>query len=372
VNEDKATRYHRLRRRASAVALTLDAVLLCGLLATGASVFLRDVASALAGPRPPVVVLVYVLMLAALHEIVGLPFGLYRGFVLERRYGLSRETLAGWLRDHARASGVGLLFGGLAASVTYALLRAAPDRWWVIAAAIFSAATVLLAQLSPILLLPVFYRLTPLARPSLSDRLVALAGRAGSRVLGVYEWHLGDRTRRANAALVGIGRTRRILLSDTLLAEYSDDEIEAVLAHELGHHVHHDIWSAIGVETVLIFLGFFLADRALAGFGPRLHLAGPADVAGLPVLLLASGLVSVGLLPIANLVSRRHERRADRFALALTARPAAFASALRRLASQNLAEEQPPLIVRLLFSSHPPIRERIASASGAGAAATGT
>jgi len=233
----------------------------------------------------------------------------------------------------------------------------------VAAAAVFATTAVVLTELAPVLLLPLFYKLTPLRNETLRARLVGLATRAGSDVLGVYEWHLGDRTRRANAALVGLGRNRRILVSDTLLAEYSDDEIEAVLAHELGHHVHRDLWAAVAYEAALIFAGFYAADRALAWFGPAMGLDGPADVAGLPLLLVASGLVSLVFVPVANALSRSHERRADRFALALTGRPAAFVSAMRRLSAQNLAEEAPSRLVRILFHSHPPIRERIAAAA---------
>jgi len=363
VNEDKATRYHRLRRRAAVVSLGVEALVLGGLIVTGASVALREMAVGLAGGRPVLVVPVYVALLAAIHEIVVLPIGVYRGFLLERRYGLSRETPGGWARDHAKAVALGFAFGLAGASVVYALMRAAPGWWWVAAATVFAAAAVGLTQLAPVLLLPLFYKLTPLRNEALGARLVELATRAGSDVLGVYEWHLGDRTRRANAALVGLGRTRRILVSDTLLAEYSDEEIEAVLAHELGHHVHRDLWTAVAYEGALLFAGFYSADRALAWVGPAMGLDGPADVAGLPLLLVASGLVSLVLVPVANALSRWHERRADRFALSLTGRPAAFVSAMRRLAAQNLAEEAPSRIVRILFHSHPPIRERIAAAA---------
>jgi len=363
VNEDKSTRYHRLRRRAAALSLGLDALLLGGVIVSGASVALRGAAAGVAGPRPALVVGVYVLLLAALHEAVSLPVAFYRGFLLERRYGLSRESPAGWARDHVKAGVVGLAFGLAGASVAYGLLRAVPDWWWIAAASIFALATVTLAELAPVLLLPLFYRISPLARGALRERLVGLARRAGSQVLDVYQWHLGDRTRRANAALVGLGRTRRILLSDTLLAEYSDDEIEAILAHELGHHLHHDLWKSVAYETLLVFAGFFCADRALGAFGPAAGLEGPADVAGLPLLLLASGVVSFVLLPAANALSRHHERRADRVALELTGRPSAFVSAMRRLAAQNLAEEDPPWLVRVLFHSHPPIRDRIAAAA---------
>jgi len=363
VNEDKSTRYHRLRRRVTVVSLGLEALFLGGLVSTGASVALRDLAVGLSGGRPALVVVVYVLLVAAIYEVLVLPLGFYRGFLLERRYGLSRETPGAWARDHVKAAALGLVFGLAGAGTVYTLLGVLPEWWWVAAAAVFATAAVVLTELAPVLLLPIFYRLTPLRDEELRARLVALATRAGSDVLGVYEWHLGDRTRRANAALVGLGRNRRILVSDTLLAEYADEEIEAVLAHELGHHVHRDLWTAVAYEAALIFAGFYAAHRALVWFGPATGLDGPTDVAGLPLLLIASGLVSLAFVPLANALSRWHERRADRFALALTRRPAAFVSAMRRLSAQNLAEEAPSSLVRILFHSHPPIRDRIAAAA---------
>ena len=189
-----------------------------------------------------------------------------------------------------------------------------------------------------------------------------LAERAGARVLGVFEWQLGDRTRKANAALAGMGPTRRILLSDTLLAEHSDDEIEVVLAHELAHHVHHDIWKAIALEAALILLGFYVADRALGVAVGHFGLADKDDLAGVPLLLLAGGAVSLALLPLANALSRVHERRADLYALEMTGNAQAFASAMRRLAAQNLAEERPSKLVEVLFCSHPPVAARLEAA----------
>jgi len=206
------------------------------------------------------------------------------------------------------------------------------------------------------------YRVKPLEKESLRARLLALADRAGAGVLGAYEWGLGDKTNKANAALAGIGATRRILVSDTMLADYSDEEIEVVLAHELAHHVHGDIWKGIAFESALIVAGFYLAARVLATFFPTIGLRGPVDVAGLPLLLLAAGAVSLLTVPVAHAISRAYERRADRFALDLTRNPTAFISAMRRLGAQNLAEEHPSRMVQWLFYSHPPMRERISAA----------
>jgi STE24 endopeptidase len=210
-----------------------------------------------------------------------------------------------------------------------------------------------------VLLLPLFFRFRPLDRPELRARLERLAASAGARVMGVFQWDLGEKTVKANAALAGLGRTRRILIADTMLDQYSDDEIEVVLAHELAHHVHRDIWRGIVVEAVLVLTGFYAADRALRQFGPLIGVEALGDPAGIPLLLLAAGAVSVLLMPVALALSRRLERRADRFALELTRNPAAFATAMRRLGAQNMAEERPSRLVQWLFYSHPPLEERI-------------
>ncbi len=181
-------------------------------------------------------------------------------------------------------------------------------------------------------------------------------------MLGVFEWRLSDRTKKANAALAGIGTTRRILLSDTLLAEHSDEEIETVFAHELAHHVYGDIWSAIALEVVLVTAGCYLADYVLTTFALSAGLEGKADVAGFPLLVLAGGVVSVALMPMSNALSRAHERRADRYALEMTRNSSAFISAMKRLASTNLAEEEPSRFVQLLFHTHPSITARIEAA----------
>lgn len=357
-NEDKATRYHRLRRRASFASTALSALTLIILLVSGGSAALRD---ATAG-----VTVFYGAALLLLHEIIQLPLAFYQGVTLERRYGLSTEPLARWWRDQAKAAAVALVLGIAATLIVFGLLAWSPDRWWLWSAAAFIVLLVLLAQLAPVVLLPLFYDFKPLEREGLAERLLALADRAGTRVLGVFEWRLSDRTRKANAALAGIGRTRRILVSDTLLAEHSDDEIEVILAHELAHHVHRDIWFGIALESVLIVFGLYLADGILSRYATSFGLAGKGDIAGLPLLLLTIGAVSLVLMPVANAVSRAHERRADRYALTMTKNVPAFVSAMKRLSAQNLAEERPSRLVEVLFHSHPPISARIAAAEAWG------
>ena len=359
MNEDKAAKYHRLKRRASLVSLVWSGALLSGLVLSGTTLSLRNLAESFAPTAP---VLAYVFLLSLINEAFGLPLAFYSGFVLERRYGLSTEPFGNWLLDQGKSLLIGLVLGGGAASLIYWVMRVSPQRWWLYGGALFALLIIGLANLAPVVLLPLFYSVKPLQRDALRARLIALADRAGARVLGAYEWGLAEKTRKANAALAGIGATRRILVSDTMLAEYSEEEIEVVLAHELAHHVHGDIWKGIAFESGLVIAGFYLSAQVLSWLAPAAGLRGPSDVAGLPLLLLAAGIVSVVMLPAAHAMSRRFERSADRFALDLTRNPAAFISAMRRLGAQNLAEENPSRLVQWLFYSHPPMRERIASA----------
>jgi glycerophosphoryl diester phosphodiesterase/Zn-dependent protease with chaperone function len=365
VNEDKASRYHRLRRRAELLGTISAGLVLLILLLTNASLQLREYAAIVANTVMPAgfeetgTAIFFTLALALFLHIVELPFAYYQGYALEHRYGLSNQLLPHWIADQAKGALLGLVFAVLGATIVYAALRATPEWWWLLSAAVFAIAMIALAQLAPVVLLPLFYRFKPLDRPALVDRLMALANRANTQIRGVFEWTLSAHTKKANAALAGMGGTRRILLSDTLLADYSDDEIEVVLAHELSHHVHHDLWRAVAVQTALLLAGFYVAHLALAGLGAALALRGSDDPAGLPLLMLVGGVCSFIFLPIANALSRSHERRADRFALELTDQPDAFISAMKRLSQQNLAEEEPSNMVQWLFYSHPPIRERI-------------
>jgi STE24 endopeptidase len=366
MNEHRATRYHRLKRQASVASLVWSALLLGGLVITGWSARLRDAAEAWAPHAGPLhditVVLLFVVILSVLHQAAGFPVAFYSGFLLERRYDLSNETFRGWLADQAKSFSIGLLLGGGAAELIYASMRGWPADWWLASGVVFIALIVVLTNLAPVLLLPLFYPVKPLDRDTLRSRLLALAERAGARVLGAYEWGLGAKTKKANAALAGLGSTRRILVSDTMLADYSDDEIEVVLAHELAHHVHGDIWKGIVFESLLVIGGFYAASLVLQLAAGRAGLRGVADVAGLPLLLLTAGAVSLVMVPIAHAMSRRFECSADRFALDITRNPGAFISAMRRLGAQNLAEEQPSRLVKWLFYSHPPMRDRIRAA----------
>ena len=367
MNEDRASRYHRLRRRALYGSTLAGASWLVWLIASGASARLGAWAFHLFGALPPLTgralgIALVVLAVASGLELISVPFELYRGFIIDRQYGLSSEPLGTWAADHLKAFGLGLVLTVVAGVTVYGSMRLSGAAWWIVSTLLFGAAAVVLSRLAPVLLMPIFYRFRPLDRDVLRDRLLQLSDRAGVPVLGVFEWGLGDKTTRANAALVGFADTRRIIVSDTLLNGYSDDEIEVILAHELAHHVHADLWTGLGLETAVIAASLWVADLVLVRVGPRVGVARVSDIAGLPLLVLAAGAVSLLLTPATNAWSRFNERRADQFALALTRRPEPFISAMRRLGAQNLADERPSKPVFWFFHTHPTIEERIAAA----------
>ncbi len=220
----------------------------------------------------------------------------------------------------------------------------------------------MLANLAPVLLFPLFFKFKPLENADLNERLQKLCERVKTRVRGVWEWKLGEKSSRANAALVGWGNTRRILLADTLLENYTPEEIQSILAHELGHHVHADIWRGLVLEATLTFASFYAVHRALLFATPRFGFQGMADFANLPVLMLVGAAVSLVALPIANAFSRHMERAADRFALRMTRDREAFVSSLEKLGLQNLAERKPNRWIEFVFYSHPPVEKRLALA----------
>lgn len=346
MNETKSARYHRLRRRAGVIGMIGTVALLTALLAV----------------RPALHIVPYATLLMGLYALVALPVSFYQEFLLDRRYELSSQSASAWLRRQAREFLVMMPIGLVGAWGLYRFIAMSADWWWLSATLTGAGIMLFLTRLTPALVWPMFYRCDPVERPSLKQRLLELSTRAGVPVLGVFEWRLGPETRRANAVLVGSGASRRILLSDTLLAEYSEDEIEVVLAHELAHCVHRDITKGFALETVRGAAALYTAAAALDISWTALGLSGPADPAGLPLLLLAAGTVGVVTTPIMNAVSRLNERRADRFALSLTRRGDAFVSAMRRLGAQNLVEESPSRTAVWLFHTHPPIDERIAAA----------
>jgi STE24 endopeptidase len=254
---------------------------------------------------------------------------------------------------------VGSLLSVLAIEGLYGILRAVPDAWPVWATAGWIGFTIVLTRVFPTVILPWLYRTRPLEQTEVVSRLIALCRRLGSPVLGVFRVELGAETRKANAALAGLGRSRRVLVSDTLVKEFTPEEIEGVLAHELGHHRHRHITKFLLLSACGSWLAFTLTDAVARVWLHPLGLHGLDEIAGFPILAFWLSLLNLIAAPIQHGLSRHFERQADRFAVSVTGRSKAFADALRRLASLNLADPNPPRWIVWFFYDHPPITERI-------------
>ncbi|MBS1249750.1 MAG: Protease HtpX [Chloroflexi bacterium] len=359
--QQKAKEYARIKRRFMLLDLVLGAALLLAWLLFGWSSVLRNWILSYT-PNPWLGVAIFGAIFGGVFTIIDLPLSYYTGFILPHRYEMSNQTIKGWVGDQAKGLLLSVLLGGFLLEVVYAVLRAAPETWWLWVGGIMLLFSVVLSNLAPVLIFPLFYDFSPLdeERADLAESLVRLAEEAGTRVRGVFKFDMSRRTKAANAALTGLGNTRRIILGDTLLEEFTDDEIETILAHELGHHVNNDIPLGIAIQTALTLGGLYLASLGLAWGVETFDFTSVADIAALPLFGLVMGLYGVVTMPLGNGYSRWRERLADAYALRVTGKGKAFVSAMTRLANQNLADADPEPWVEWLLYSHPALRKRIA------------
>ena len=361
--QQQARAYARIQRKLSFVDMAFGLVYLILWLAFGWSLALKTRLLSLT-ENEWLLVAGFAIVFGGILVVLNLPLSFYEGFVLPHRFGQSTQNLRGWIIDQVKAGVISAILGLLLIEIIYAVLRAYPAVWWLWAAGILLLFNVILANLAPVLLFPLFYKFQPLGEQyaDLETRLLQLADKVKTKVRGVYKFDMSQRTKAANAALTGLGNTRRIILGDTLLGEFTSDEIEVVLAHELGHQVHKDIPIGILIQSAITLLGFYLASIGLSRGASTLGFSGPADIAALPLLGLIFGAFGLVTMPLTNAYMRWRERKADEFALHTTGNGPAFASAMTRLANQNLAQVDPPGWEEFLFHSHPALRKRIAMA----------
>lgn len=341
-------------------AITLAILLVLTL--TPASRMLRDLAAAWAGHRPWLTLTLYAACLLLLFRLLLLPLDLYGSYVREHAYGLSTQPLDGWFKDWGKGMLLQIILLLPTVNVLYILIRRQPHRWFVPAAGVLAVLIVLLTFLAPVLIDPLFHTFTPLKDAELKSRVLNLAERAGIPVEQVLETDASRRTVKGNAYVTGFGRTKRIVLYDTLLQRASPEEIEVVLAHEMGHRKYHHIWKGVGLSVLALFFGLGIAALVLHWGTIRGLLTHPADPAGLPLLVLTLFVLSLVTLPIQNTISRGFERQADRAALELSKNRDAYIKVEVDLARSNLADVTPPPWAVLFLYTHPPVLERIAVA----------
>ncbi len=359
--QKQAKLYARIKRRLWLADTAFSLIYALAWLFFGWTISLRNWLSAHWSLNDWLLVPVFVLIFGGIYVVLDLPLGYYSGFVLPHRFGQSTQSLKDWIIDQLKGMLVGLPIGLILLELLYLALRVVGDLWWLWAAGGLLVFNVLLSNLAPILIMPLFNKFVPLGdeHKDLADRLMRLAERARTKVRGVYKFDMSRRTKSANAALTGIGNTRRIVLGDTLINEFTPDEIEAVLAHELGHQVHRDIPFLITFGTAMTLIGFYLASLAMRWAVATFGFTAVSDAAAFPALALILGAYGLLMSPLENAVIRWRERMADQYALDATGKNEAFASGFVRLANQNLGEVDPEKWVVFLFYDHPPLGERI-------------
>jgi STE24 endopeptidase len=354
---DEAKQYSRSKLAVGLLKLLVSLVFLAAVLLSGASSRVHGLISRrtdnyylqLSG---------YLLVFMAMSRVVLLGLDFYSGVVMEHRYGLSNQTTARWLMRDALQWLLSTLMAIGGFSLLYHVMRGLPDRWWLVAAIGWLVLLVLIGRITPAIIVPLFYKLHPLTDRDLAERLFVLAERCGVPITRVLEIRLSRETKKANSAVVGLGRGRRILIGDTLLDLCSHDEIEAVFAHELGHVALRHSWKLLGAAAVGSTVGLYLLYMILGPSATYLGFAGQDDIAAFPLLLLWLTLFGLAVRPLQAAGSRCFEKQADLFIVGRVQDPQALISALDKLAERNLADPEPGRLVEVLFHDHPPIAKR--------------
>jgi len=358
----EAREYNRTRRWLEMGDLAIGIGFLVALLVFGWTNTLRDFAKSIAGDHYALQLFYYVVLLSIISKLLGLALDIY-GFRLEHRFNLSNQKLGSWVGDQIKGWLLGIVLGAIIAEIVYSMIALSREYWWLFSWLIFVPLLIFFVQIYPVIISPLFEKFAPIQNEELKARLLRLGERAGTRIRGVYEWKFSQKSKKANAYIAGLGSTRRIVLADTLLANYTDDEIEAVMAHELGHQVHRHMIKMIIVELGVTLLAFWLASRVLDYAIDDLRMFTHAtDFASIPLLALVSSVLSLLLLPALNAYSRFTERQADVYCWKSVNTVEPYITAMEKLNKQNLAESHPSRIVEILFHSHPPISKRIAAA----------
>jgi STE24 endopeptidase len=359
-SSDKAKTYNRIKLITGLISWVLSFALLVALVASGVT---RQVEDSIRETvtNDYAVLLLFTLVIGLFQTAITLPAGFFSGYIIERRFQLSNQTVGRWAWERGKGLLVSLpLLTGLVVLVYYCL-DAYRALWWLPVSVVISVFSVILARLAPVLIMPLFYRFTPLPEGSLRQRIEQLCIHAKIRFEGIFSFNLSKNTKKANAGFTGIGKSRRIVLGDTLISDFTDEEIETVFAHELGHYVHRHIAVGIAVGTFSTFAGLFVTSLLYDWSRAYFSFTSAADIAALPLLAVWLSLIGLVGGPLGNIISRRHEHQADAYAVRTTGNKAAFLSALRKLSTMNLADPEPHPLVEFLFYSHPSIGKRLRS-----------
>lgn len=359
--QDQAKEYQRIKKNLSLVNLFLTPALLAVWSFSGLSIFLREQVLGVS-VNPFWEVGCFFAIFSLISLLIDLPLSYYSGFVIEHRFALSNLTFSKWVQETLKRTLLSFAFSLLLIQGLYFLIRFQPESWWLWAWALYAVLGWVMGKLFPVFIVPLFYKYQPLQAGDLKTRVLALLARFGMPAANLFSLNLSKTTKKANAVFMGLGKTKRVVLSDTLLAQFTPAEIEQVVAHELGHFKHKDIWKQMALGLVISFICFSFAFYGMENGVAVLGLRSAADPAGLPLLFLIFLAVNYLAMPLTNGFSRKCEFAADRFALDACRDKDVFVSMMDKLGRVNLSDPDPDAWYEWLFYSHPSIKKRIAAA----------
>ena len=359
--EDKARQYSAIKHRIALINIFLAPLLLFIFLITGAPAYFKNI-SELVSNNSYINLIAFYASLSVFYYAINLPLEFYSGFLLEHRFSLSNQTLKGWIAREIKRNIIAFIISSPLIAALYAFLRLWPVNWWLWSAILWFSVSIILAKFAPVVIVPLFYKYSPLKDAALENKMNQLVLKVGFKSGGVYELNISKDTKKANAALLGLGRQKRIVLCDTLISSFSHEEIEAVMAHELGHHKLNHMWKLIISGGIFTFITFFFANAVFLKLSNFFGYGALYGYESLVVIYFAITGFNVFFIPIANAFSRRLEKEADLFSLTITGNVSAFILTMKKLGEQNLADVNPGRFYEIMLYNHPPIARRIAFA----------
>lgn len=357
---DRAKRYSKIKYSLAIAEFVYLLVILTFFQFSGLTIQLRNSISGIFGNQF-LLVFFYGLILFSLYFILNFPLDFYRSYAVEHRFGLSRQKLSHWFGDKIKEFFVYFSIFIILIEGFFLILRNYPDNWWWIGSLFWIFFSIILTRLFPVLIIPLFFKYKRTTDEQLRRRILSLAGRMGIKILDVYQIDFSKKTTAANAALVGMGKSRRVILTDTLQGRFSLEEIEVILAHEFAHFRLRHLIKMLVLNALLILFVFYILSKFAGVILSNFNLS-LADVAGLNIWILSFACLQTCFLPLLNWISRGMERNADYLAIKYSNLRETFISTMEKLSQQNLADRNPPRWIKILFFDHPPVEERIAMA----------
>ncbi len=350
--------YSKIHRILSVTGTIIFFTVLLVLIFTGLSKQIESLALSLTDNKY-LALLIFLGIIGIGEGVINFPLNFYSDYILEHKYDLSNQTLSKYFLEKMKGFAIGIVLGVPLILIFYYILNTFGENWWLVLGIFMFIFSVIIGRLAPTLIMPLFYKFKPIENESINKRLLDLCKKTGMKIQGIFSFDMSKNTKKANAAFTGIGKSRRIIIGDTLINNFSENEIETVFAHEVGHYKKRHILKMMAASTVITFLGLFITAKLYEASLGYFGFESVSQIAALPLLFLYLSLYGLITTPLSNIQSRKYEWEADTFALETTKDKFAFISAMEKLADQNLADKTPNKIIEYLFHSHPSLEKRI-------------